>query len=100
MKKPRIAICDLLMSWPPDAGAFVDVVEIATRLAREAEVQLILPHIKSYFPFGRTFIDSILERYSRLYLRGTISEPLPFSVKHIDFSGIGFGPKKGDNLLE
>jgi glycosyltransferase involved in cell wall biosynthesis len=93
MDMPRIAICDLLMCWPPDAGAFVDVVEIATRLSREAEVLLILPRIESFFSFGRTVVDIILERYSRFYLRGAVTNGLPFPVKHVEFSGIGFKPE-------
>jgi glycosyltransferase involved in cell wall biosynthesis len=89
---PKIAICDLLMCWPPDAGAFVDVVNIATRLSRDAEVLLVLPRIESFFKARRSPVDRILSTYTRFFLRGAVAGEFPFAVRHIDFSGLEFKP--------
>jgi len=90
---PRIAICDLLMCWPPDAGAFVDIVNIAERLSREAEVLLVLPSIETFFRKRRSTIDQLLSRHSRFFLRGAVEGDFPFQVRHIDFSGLEFKPR-------
>jgi len=89
MSKPKIAICDLLMCWPPDAGAFVDVVNIASRLAQYAHVKLILPKIQTFFK-RRTVVDRVLGRYSRFFMRGVVEGTFPFEVQHIDFTGLDF----------
>ncbi len=91
--KPRIAICDLLFCWPPDAGAFVDVANVAARLAREAEVLLVVPKIDSLFSCRHTVFDRILGRYSRFFLRGAVDEALPFPVRHLQFTGKEFAPR-------
>jgi len=77
------------MCWPPDAGAFVDVVNIASRLARHADVKLILPRIETFFR-RKTVIDRILGRYSRFFMRGAVQGRFPFDVQHVEFSGLDF----------
>ena len=92
-KKPRIAICDLLIFWPPDNGAFVDVWHVASFLARHADVLLITPSIKSLVRGRRTPLDALLERRSNFFRRGEISGDLPFAVKRVPFSAAEFGPR-------
>lgn len=92
VRTPRIAICDLLMCWPPDAGAFVDVVNVATWLSRHATVKLIVPRIETFFSGRKTVVDTILGKYSRFFLRGAIDGPMPFDVQHIEISGLDFKP--------
>ncbi len=92
MPTQKIAICDLLMCWPPDAGAFVDVVNVASYLSRHAKVRLIVPEIDTFFKGRRSFVDKILGRYSRFFLRGHIDGDLPFEVTKIPFSGTEFKP--------
>ena len=94
MAARKIAICDLLMCWPPDAGAFVDIVNIASLLSRDAQVLLLLPRIATFLDAKSSFIDRILARYSRFFLRGAVEGNFPFEIRHIDFSGVGFRPSK------
>ncbi len=92
MHPHKIAICDLLMCWPPDAGAFVDVVNVASYLSRYAHVRLIVPEIDTFFKGHRSFVDKILSRHSRFFLRGHIEGEMPFEVTKIPFSGTEFKP--------
>ena len=89
----RIAVCDLLMCWPPDAGAFVDVVNVASYLSRHAHVLLVLPRIAAFFRHRRnTIVDRTLAKYSRFFLRGAVEGDFSFQIKYIDFSGLDFNP--------
>lgn len=93
MPQRSIAVCDLLMCWPPDAGAFVDVVNVASFLSRHARVLLVLPRITAFFRHRRnTVADRILAKYSRFFLRGAVDGNFPFQIKYIDFSGLDFHP--------
>jgi len=92
-KRNRIAICDLLIFWPPDNGAFVDVYNVASFLAQHAEVLLITPSLKSLFRGRRTPLDSLLERHSNFFRRGEVSGDLPFRVERVPFSAAEFGPR-------
>lgn len=65
----RIAVVDMLFTWPPDGGARTDIKEISVRLAREHEVRLFCPD------------------YQQFFHRGRISEPLPkLDVRTIPFN--------------
>jgi glycosyltransferase involved in cell wall biosynthesis len=66
----KIAIVDLLFTWPPDGGARTDVKEIATRLAKEHEVCLFVPY------------------YQHGFKRGLIKEELAFQIHKIPFPTI------------
>lgn len=66
----KIAIVDLLFTWPPDGGARTDVKEIATRLAKEHEVCLFVPD------------------YQHGFKRGLIKEELEFQIYKIPFPTI------------
>jgi glycosyltransferase involved in cell wall biosynthesis len=66
----KIAIVDLLFTWPPDGGARTDVKEIATRLAQEHEVCLFVPY------------------YQHGFKRGLIKEELKFKIEKIPFPTI------------
>ncbi len=92
-RRPRIAICDLLLCWPPDSGAFVDVVATATRLAREAEVLLLVPRITQFLQGVATPMDLVLRRFSRFFERGAINGELPIPYRHIPFTAVEFIPQ-------
>jgi glycosyltransferase involved in cell wall biosynthesis len=66
----KIAIVDLLFTWPPDGGARTDVKEIATRLAKEHQVCLFVPD------------------YQHGFKRGLITGNLPFEIRKIPFPTI------------
>ncbi len=54
----RIAFVDLLFNWPPAGGSWVDVREVALRLARAGHcVELFVPRFQKYYPRGRVDED-------------------------------------------
>jgi glycosyltransferase involved in cell wall biosynthesis len=65
----RIAIVDMLFTWPPDGGARTDIKEIAVRLSRDHDVRLFCPAYEQFFPRGR--IEGPLE--------GLAIERIPFN---------------------
>jgi len=80
----KIAICDLLFTWPPDGGARVDVKEIAQRLARHHEVRLFVPDYPAC-PFPR----------------GIASGSFGFSITRIPFNHLTFSaPFLGKRFAE
>ncbi len=48
----KIAIIDLLFTWPPDGGGRTDLKEFMCRLARDHDVTLLCPDYRQYFPRG------------------------------------------------
>ena len=92
-KRNRIAICDLLIFWPPDNGAFVDVYNVASFLAQHAEVVLFTPSVKSLIKGRRSPLDVLLERHSNFFRRGEVGGDLPFRVERVPFSAAEFGPR-------
>lgn len=66
----KIAIVDLLFTWPPDGGARTDVKELVTRMAKEHEVCLFVPD------------------YQHGFKRGLIKEELSFQIRKIPFPTI------------
>lgn len=44
----KLAIIDLLFNWPPDGGARIDIMQVASRLARNLSVTLFVPDFKLY----------------------------------------------------
>jgi len=93
----KIAIIDLFFYWPPGGGSFVDVKEIATRLARIHEVTLFIPEIKHFFPFRNPNIDFLFKN-TKFFSRGAIKEPLNLNIRHLEFNAFDFNfktaPKK------
>ncbi|MCX6356518.1 MAG: glycosyltransferase family 4 protein, partial [Candidatus Aureabacteria bacterium] len=68
----RVLFIDLLFNWPPDGGARVDLKEIASRLAAEHEVTLLVPDFSGLFP------------------RGRINGPMPFRIIRVPFNKYTF----------
>jgi len=69
----RIALIDLTFHWPPTAGSYVDLKEMACRTVLAGhEVKLFVPHFDKYFP------------------RGVISQPLPIEMEILEFDEATF----------
>ncbi|MCD4655599.1 glycosyltransferase family 4 protein [bacterium] len=72
----KLAIIDLMFTWPPDGGARVDLKEVVSRLAEHFEITLFIPRI-----------NCVIER-------GRISGKFPFNVEILPFEKSEFiGPE-------
>jgi glycosyltransferase involved in cell wall biosynthesis len=86
----RVAIVDLLLRWPPDGGAYVDLYENATRLARTCDVRLLvatIPTLTPRWPALRLGLDR-----TKFFLRGRLEPEPPFGVERLPFAASEYRP--------
>lgn len=87
----RVAIVDLLLRWPPDGGAYVDLHENATRLAQTCDVRLLvatIPTLTARWPRLRLGLDR-----TKFFLRGRLRPEPPFAVERIPFAATEYRPE-------
>ena len=82
----RIAVADLVFSWPPDGGAAHDLEAVLKRLAQAHEVRLFVPDVRP-LPLKDFGLGPVIGR-TKFYLRGKVEGALPFPVTRVPLNAL------------